>query len=171
MHPRLIFLILICSSNTVTNAPNIWNEANWMLGQISVLYFIRMAVLKSLLCTGASDSWICYVTSVWNYNSRHILKMKLNRFSCMVGMKNGYKYPEVPIEDLHRELGLQILVNRGRDLVVLHAPWAGKRKIGLSWHPSPDHFQVTFIYAGASELFARHYYRTMWWIAPWHAGK
>lgn len=112
-------------------------------------YFIRMAVLKTLSCTGASDSWIRLISL--KPTAAAILSRRWC-FTCMVCMKNGYNYHDPwsangGLARLHWELGLEVLETRRRDLVACCPPCSvsSKRKIGLSCHPSPDHFQVTFI--------------------------
>lgn len=83
-----------------------------------------MAVLKTLSCTGASDSWIRLISL-----KRTAAAILSRRWcvTCMVCMKNGYKYHDPwsangGLARSHWELGLE-LADVILLLVVLLAPW------------------------------------------------
>lgn len=116
-----------------------WNQQNARLDLNMLLGWLYWKLYRALV-----RQILEYVSSVWNPQQQpYYLEDDVSPVWCVWRMAISTMIHEVPMEDLYWELGLEVLETRRRDLVVCCPPCSvgSKRKIGLSCHPSPDHFQ------------------------------
>lgn len=156
-------IILTPSLSCETHILSICNRANKMLGFVSRFskHLRDEKALKSLY-SALVRQILEYGSPLWNPCQIGLieeLEKVQRRFVRILGVKRGYAFHEVPIEDLSRDVGLQPLCSRrySADIVLLHRILNGKIDC-------PDIVrQIQFRTPSctrSSELFVRQHHRT-----------